>query len=300
MGDVKLGADALDLLKQNVPELGGQEFGIARTKTGNFAIVPLGNEVYRVASMEWQRAPPDHHELPSDELREAICRVIGVELQVGTPVWLSWTTDSSRLVDQYRIGRILLAGDAAHVHWAYGGLGLQTGLQEAGNLGWKLAATVQGWAPSELLDSYHTERHPVGERLLMSTRAQEALAHPSEHVTAFRKSSVTARQELKQRLSVNRINRPFINEGGWVAMAGLGGATGQAMEPENALPSARRAPREAPPEYLLGLRFALHNGLEKKFQVVDVAFRHAPGAVGSATIGLSFRAKARIDCGRAE
>jgi urease gamma subunit len=101
-------------------------------------------------------------------------------------VWLSLATDSSRLAEQYRKGRVLLAGDAAHVHWAYGGMGLQTGVQDAGNLGWKLAATIQGWAAPELLDTYHNERHAVGERLLMSTRAQEALARPGDHVTALR------------------------------------------------------------------------------------------------------------------
>jgi hypothetical protein len=81
---------------------------------------------------------------------------------------------------------VLLAGDAAHIHWAYGGMGLQTGLQDASNLGWKLAAQVQGWAPAGLLDTYHSERHPVGQRLLTSTRAQEALARPGDHVTALR------------------------------------------------------------------------------------------------------------------
>jgi hypothetical protein len=72
------------------------------------------------------------------------------------------------------------------VHWAYGGKGLQTGMQDAGNLGWKLAGQIHGWAPATLLDSYHTERHPVGQRLMTLTRAQEALARPGDHVTALR------------------------------------------------------------------------------------------------------------------
>ena len=186
-GDVKLASEALQLLKQNVPELGGREFGVARTKTGNFAIVPLGAGIYRIAAMEWDQ-PPANHNAPMalDELGAAIRRVIGIELPMMDPVWLSRTTDSSRLADRYREGRVLLAGDAAHVHWAYGGMGLQTGIQDAGNLGWKLAAQVHGWAPDDLLDTYHAERHRVGERLLMSTRAQQALARPGEHVTALR------------------------------------------------------------------------------------------------------------------
>ena len=72
------------------------------------------------------------------------------------------------------------------MHWPYGGKGLQTGIQDAGNLGWKLAAQIRGWAPPDLLDTYHTERHPLGQRLMMFTRAQEALARPGEHVSALR------------------------------------------------------------------------------------------------------------------
>jgi 2-polyprenyl-6-methoxyphenol hydroxylase-like FAD-dependent oxidoreductase len=187
MGDVKLSANALELLKQGVPELGGREFGIARTNTGNFAIVPMGSGVYRVAAIEWDQSTADHNApMALDELRAAIRRVINLDLPIHDPVWLSRPTDSSRLVERYRDGRVFLAGDAAHVHWAYGGKGLQTGLQDAGNLGWKLAAQVHGWAPPDLLDTYHAERHPVGQRLMMITRAQEALARPGEHVTALR------------------------------------------------------------------------------------------------------------------
>ena len=187
MGDVKLSAEALRLLKEGVPELGGREFGLARTKTGNFAIVPLGAEVYRVAAIEW-----DQHTIDRDapmtlsELQAAIRRVTNLDLPMSDPVWLSRPTDSSRLVERYRDGRVFLAGDAAHVHWAYGGKGMQTGLQDAGNLGWKLAAEIHGWAPQGLLDTYDSERHPVGERLMTFSRAQEALARPGEHVTALR------------------------------------------------------------------------------------------------------------------
>lgn len=121
-----------------------------------------------------------------DELKSAIRRVINVDLPMLDPVWLSRPTDSSRLAERYREGRVFLAGDSAHVHWAYGGKGMQTGLQYAGNLGWKLAAQIHGWAPPGLLDTYQSERHAVGERLMTFSRAQEALARPGEHVTALR------------------------------------------------------------------------------------------------------------------
>jgi 2-polyprenyl-6-methoxyphenol hydroxylase-like FAD-dependent oxidoreductase len=186
MGDVQLSANSLDLLEQNLPELGGREFGVVRTKTGNFAIVPLEQGIYRIAAIEWEQILDRNAPMPLEELRAAIQGVIEIDLAISDPVWLSRATDSSHLAQPYRVGRVLLAGDAAHVHWAYGGMGLQTGLQDAGNLGWKLAAQIQGWAPPDWLDSYHTERHAVGQRLLMSTRAQEALGRPGEHVTALR------------------------------------------------------------------------------------------------------------------
>jgi 2-polyprenyl-6-methoxyphenol hydroxylase-like FAD-dependent oxidoreductase len=187
MGDVKLSAEALRSLKEGVPELGGREFGLARTKTGNFAIVPLGSDIYRVAAVEWdQNAINRDAPMDLSELQAAIRRVINLDLPMRDPVWLSRPTDSSRLVEQYRDGRVFLAGDAAHVHWAYGGKGMQTGLQDAGNLGWKLAAQIHGWAPCDLLDTYHSERHPIGQRLMTFSRAQEALARPGEHVTALR------------------------------------------------------------------------------------------------------------------
>jgi 2-polyprenyl-6-methoxyphenol hydroxylase-like FAD-dependent oxidoreductase len=186
MGDVKLTAGALELLKQRVPELGGRDFGVARTNTGNFAIVPLGSDTYRVAAIEWDQDAIERDAPDLNELQAAIRRVINLDLPMHDPTWLSRATDSSRLVEKYRDGRVFLAGDAAHVHWAYGGKGMQTGLQDGGNLGWKLAAQIHGWAPPDLLDTYHSERHPVGKRLMTFTRAQEALARPGEHVTALR------------------------------------------------------------------------------------------------------------------
>jgi 2-polyprenyl-6-methoxyphenol hydroxylase-like FAD-dependent oxidoreductase len=110
-----------------------------------------------------------------DELRASIRRVNGRDLPISGTRWVSRFTDSSRQAAQYRAGRVLLAGDAAHIHLPAGGPGLNTGLLDAVNLGWKLAAEVRGWAPPGLLDTYHTERHAEGERVLLHTRAQGAL-----------------------------------------------------------------------------------------------------------------------------
>jgi len=93
---------------------------------------------------------------------------------------------NSRQAERYRDGRVFLLGDAAHVHSGMGGPGLNLGLTDAFNLGWKLAAAVTGWAPPDLLDSYHHERHPVGRRVIMHSRAQSALVGPGPDVTALR------------------------------------------------------------------------------------------------------------------
>jgi hypothetical protein len=113
-----------------------------------------------------------------DELRASIRRVNGRDLPISGTRWMSRFTDASRQAAQYRAGHVLLAGDAAHIHLPAGGPGLNTGLQDAVNLGWKLAAEVRGWAPPAVLDTYHTERHAEGERVLMHTRAQGALMGP--------------------------------------------------------------------------------------------------------------------------
>jgi len=110
-----------------------------------------------------------------DDLREALTRAYGSDFGVHDPVWLSRFTDAARQADRYREGRVLLAGDAAHVHYPTGGQGLNIGVQDAVNLGWKLALVAKGEAPDSLLDSYHAERHPVAARVLQDTLAQSAL-----------------------------------------------------------------------------------------------------------------------------
>jgi 2-polyprenyl-6-methoxyphenol hydroxylase-like FAD-dependent oxidoreductase len=185
--DVTVGAEAGAILERAVPELHQRGFGIARTANGNFAIAPIGSGITRVAAIEWDQPQVDRDvPMTLDELQQALERVIGTELPMSEPRWMTRATDTSRQAERYREGRVLLAGDAAHVHFAYGGMGLQTGIQDAGNLGWKLAAQIHGWAPSDLLDTYDTERQPVGKRVLMATRAATALARPGEHITALR------------------------------------------------------------------------------------------------------------------
>jgi hypothetical protein len=106
---------------------------------------------------------------------------------VHSPRWLSRFGDATRLAERYRVGRVLLAGDAAHIHPPIGGQGLNLGIQDAFNLGWKLAAQVRGWAPATLLDSYHAERHPVAADVLDNTRAQMELSSAGPGPQAVRR-----------------------------------------------------------------------------------------------------------------
>jgi 2-polyprenyl-6-methoxyphenol hydroxylase-like FAD-dependent oxidoreductase len=109
------------------------------------------------------------------DLSEALIAVFGTDFGIHNPTWISRFTDMTRQAAAYRSGRVLLAGDAAHVHYPAGGQGLSLGVQDAVNLGWKLAQVVSGVCPESLLDTYHAERHPVGARALRYTMAQSVL-----------------------------------------------------------------------------------------------------------------------------
>jgi 2-polyprenyl-6-methoxyphenol hydroxylase-like FAD-dependent oxidoreductase len=121
-----------------------------------------------------------------DELREALVAVFGTDYGLRSANWISRFTDMARQAVFYRRGRVLLAGDAAHVHPPQGGQGLNTGVQDAVNLGWKLAQVVNKTSPESLLDTYHAERHPVGARVLHNTMAQVALSSPDDRHQALR------------------------------------------------------------------------------------------------------------------
>ncbi|MEU1997579.1 FAD-dependent monooxygenase [Nocardia gamkensis] len=124
--------------------------------------------------------------LSADEMRDSLRRVTGVDVDIDNFEGGLRFTDQARQADSYQRGRTLLAGDAAHVHSPNGGQGLNLGLLDAMNLGWKLAATVHGASPESLLPTYSTERHPVGAAVLRNTRAQSALLCPGPHVDALR------------------------------------------------------------------------------------------------------------------
>uniref|UniRef100_UPI0040395C46 FAD-dependent monooxygenase n=1 Tax=Variovorax sp. BK018 TaxID=3450241 RepID=UPI0040395C46 len=121
-----------------------------------------------------------------DDLRSALVELCGTDYGIHGLKWISRFTDMSRQAESYRKGRVLLAGDAAHVHSPVGGQGLNTGVQDAVNLGWKLAQVVKGVSPDSLLDTYHRERHPVAARVLRTTMAQVALQRTDDRTEALR------------------------------------------------------------------------------------------------------------------
>ncbi len=121
------------------------------------------------------------------EVREALAAIYGTDFGIHSPAWISRFTDATRQAATYRDRRVLLAGDAAHVHPPMGGQGLNTGVQDAVNLGWKLAQVVNGTSPVGLLDTYHSERHPVAARVLRTTMAQVAIRRRDDRTRALAK-----------------------------------------------------------------------------------------------------------------
>ncbi len=145
-----------------------------------------------VGTIEFDQHADDSEPMTLDELRDSARRVLGVDLPVEPPAGdgphalRRIAGQNTRQADRYRAGNIFLLGDSAHVHSAMGGPGLNLGLQDAMNLGWKLAAAVNGWAPADLLDTYHSERYPVGERVMMHSMSQTALFGPGPEIAALR------------------------------------------------------------------------------------------------------------------
>lgn len=137
-----------------------------------------------------------------DDVREALRAVYGSDFGLHDPTWISRFTDATRQAASYRAGRVLLAGDAAHVHYPAGGQGLSLGVQDAVNLGWKLAQVVHGTSPEALLDTYHAERHPVGARILRHTMALGAMQRRDDRIEALVgvMSELAALDEPRRRL----------------------------------------------------------------------------------------------------
>ncbi|WP_208745171.1 rifampin monooxygenase [Micromonospora taraxaci] len=169
-----------------------------------FWLRPFGGQVYSVvvpAGDVSDRAQPPTLE----DFRTQLRVVAGTDFGVHSPRWLSRFGDATRLAERYRVGRVLLAGDAAHIHPPIGGQGLNLGVQDAFNLGWKVAAQVRGWAPETLLDSYQEERRPVAAEVLDNTRAQTELLSPEPGPQAVRRL-------LTELMDLDVVNRRLIEK----------------------------------------------------------------------------------------
>jgi hypothetical protein len=164
----------------------------SRLESGGIAFAELEPGRPIIATMELGGPSDPATPMTLQEMRDSLRRVLGVELPIEPPrgpgphALRRIDGQNTRQADRYRAGNVFLVGDSAHVHSAMGGPGLNLGLQDAMNLGWKLAAEVNGWAPGGLLDTYQTERYPVGERVMMHSLSQTALMMPGPEIAALR------------------------------------------------------------------------------------------------------------------
>jgi 2-polyprenyl-6-methoxyphenol hydroxylase-like FAD-dependent oxidoreductase len=174
LADVRLSQPPPDTLALNAT---GEAFAL---------IAPFGDGWYRVIAWHRHNQLSEDAPVSLDEVADVARQALGTDYGLHDPRWMSRFHSDERQVPRYRDGRVLLAGDAAHVHSPAGGQGMNTSIQDAANLGWKLAATVKGWAPDGLLDSYHAERHPVGRQVVRAsgTLLRIGLTIPPALVTA--------------------------------------------------------------------------------------------------------------------
>jgi len=171
------------------------ELGVRRTPSGTHALgkvdyeIKDGAVVYKpggTVGVMLTESQVGTSEPTLRDLSEGLVAVYGTDYGIHSLTWITRFTDTTRQAAAYRKGRVLLAGDAAHVHSPVGGQGLNTGVQDAVNLGWKLAQVVKGISPESLLDSYHAERHPVAARVLRKTMSQVALMRVDDRIEALR------------------------------------------------------------------------------------------------------------------
>ncbi|MFC6082944.1 rifampin monooxygenase [Sphaerisporangium aureirubrum] len=195
MGEMKAGAPQEEIAAR-VSEIGETH--------KPFWLRPFGEGAYSVvipaAGVSDRAEPPT-----LEDFKQQLRAIAGTDFGVHSPRWLSRFGDATRLAERYRVGRVLLAGDAAHIHPPIGGQGLNLGVQDAFNLGWKLAARIRGWAPETLLDTYQAERRPVAENVLDNTRAQREL-------TSGEPGPRAVRRLLTELMDFDEVNRHLIEK----------------------------------------------------------------------------------------
>jgi 2-polyprenyl-6-methoxyphenol hydroxylase-like FAD-dependent oxidoreductase len=151
---------------------------LERHEAGLITVFQLKPGWYRIVATQRERQAGAGDPVTFEELRASVERIAGTDFGMHSPRWLSYFTDATRQAESLRVGRVFLAGDAAHIHLPAGGQGINMGMQDAFNLGWKLAAVVRGDTPGTLLDTYHDERHAADADILKMSRAQSVLCDP--------------------------------------------------------------------------------------------------------------------------
>ncbi|MFE9611468.1 FAD-dependent oxidoreductase [Streptomyces sp. NPDC006012] len=183
-----------DVLLDRAPD---DIFNFSSNAEGFTFFAPFGDGWYRIIAWDRREQVADDAPITLEDVRDITRRTIGDDLGMHEPRWLSRFHSDERQVPHYRQGRVFLAGDAAHVHSPAGGMGMNTGIQDAANLGWKLAAVLHGRAGDALLDSYHTERHPVGRMVLRVSHALlTAVTTGSPLIRALRAALATVAHQL--------------------------------------------------------------------------------------------------------
>ncbi|MCY0922141.1 FAD-dependent monooxygenase [Streptomyces sp. H27-G5] len=206
---------------------------LRRLRAAGGLAVPLDGGLTRIVLIDPERMrTPSAEPVTTEEFRACLNRLCGSDLGIGEPYWSSRFGNATRLAERYRAGRVLIAGDAAHIHFPAGGQGLNTGLQDAFNLGWKLAADIAGWAPPGLLDSYDAERRPVGRAVTDNTAVQTLLAELTL-VPRYADPAVALRTLLDELLGLPEVNR---------LLAGRVSALATRYPLEGGAPAGRRLP----------------------------------------------------------
>ncbi|MFE5562936.1 monooxygenase [Streptomyces sp. NPDC056544] len=192
--------------------VGADPAALATARDAGVLAVPLDDGLTRFVYIDPERMrTPARVPVTLEEFRTGLARICGSDFGVDRPRWLSRFGNATRLAATYRRARVLLAGDAAHVHFPASGQGLNTGLQDAMNLGWKLAAEVHGWAPPGLLDTYHAERHPVGRAVTENTAVQTLLAE-LPLVDRYRRPATALRGLFEELLKMPEVNRRLADQ----------------------------------------------------------------------------------------
>jgi 2-polyprenyl-6-methoxyphenol hydroxylase-like FAD-dependent oxidoreductase len=190
----------------------GEVLQLNANHAGFVFLAPFEDGLYRVIGWNRNREVADTEPVDMDEMREITRLVLGSDFGMHDPRWMSRFHNDERQVPQYRSGRVFLAGDAAHVHSPAGGQGMNTGLLDAANLSWKLAAACHGWASGRLIDSYHRERHPVGRYVI---RLSGGLVRVARLQSDFARAAITELAALATQV-------PALSSKAGLAVSGLG------------------------------------------------------------------------------